>query len=886
VIDLPVRGTNWQLHTWPTRQLLAAQQSRLPVATLIGGLLLATLLGCTTFFAQASRRRERQVIEAKNVLEQQITERQQMENALRASEERYKTLVHVANDIIYQTDTAGHFIFVNPTASRVTKYAEEELIGRPFLDLVVPGNRKAVEEFYTEQFARSTSNTYLEFSIVTKDDVEVWIGQNVQLVHDHVGQGRVTGFQAVARDITERKRTEAELAKGRDAALESTRLKSQFLATMSHEIRTPMNGIIGMTELLLNTELTAEQRECAETVHSCGGALLTLLNDVLDLSKIEAGKLELDPADFSVRQLVRQTVELLAERAQSKGLNLFWLINADVPDMVCGDPWRLRQVLTNLLANAIKFTERGEVKLQVRLQDEAGSGAVLHFEISDTGIGMSEETQAKLFQPFVQAHSSTTHAYGGTGLGLAICKQLVELMGGAIGLRSEPQEGSTFWFTARLTVPTTLSEPQVLSRADLRGLRVLVINDLTKTRHTLCQLLGCWGMKATEAPDADAALDSLKAAAKRGEPYDIALVDLETQHTTSFALARTIKADPLIAPVRVVIMTAFGQRGDGLEARRLGVAAYLTRPVRQSQLFDCLAMVMNPSAPSGRSPEANSTTLVTRHSLEVAKSQLRGPILVVEDNAVNRKVVVGQLKKLGYRADIAFNGVEALEALRRTSYALVLMDGQMPEMDGFTTTAEIRRRELDGRRTPIVALTAHAMKGERERCLNAGMDDYLSKPVRLEELAAVLERLSLNGHPTTKPELSEPACSNPSGVVDRQVLACLRELKADGEPDVLSELIQMFLQETPQRLAALAEAVAGPDTAATERLVHSLKGSCGTLGASRMAALCEQLEHHTQREQSERMASSLRQLEEEFARVRTALEMERTRTAEFQGGAP
>jgi two-component system, sensor histidine kinase and response regulator len=500
-----------------------------------------------------------------------------------------------------------------------------------------------------------------------------------------------------------------------------------------------------MTGLLLDTELDADQRDLAETIRSGGESLLSVINDILDFSKIEAGKLELEIVNFDLRDIVEGTVELLSEKARTKNLELASLIYRDVPTQLRGDPGRLRQVLTNLVSNGLKFTERGEVIVRAEKEHESETAVTIRFTVSDTGIGITAAVQKKLFRAFTQADGSTTRKFGGTGLGLSISKQLVELMGGQIGVTSEPEAGSTFWFTVEIEKQTSGASLPFPKMESLDQLRILIVGDNTTTRKILAHQLSSWGMFHDEAEAGPRALDLLKAAAIQNADYDLAVLDLSMPGMNALELARAIKSDPDVSAVRLVMLTSAGER-DRTTARHSEIAAYLTKPVRQSQLFDCLVSVMG--GPSGSAAELDSSratlsTLIPPNSLRETKPMSRRLILLAEDNIVNQKVAVRQLQKLGYRTDTVANGREAIEALSRIPYDLVLMDCQMPEMDGYEATLEVRRREGTSKHTPIVAMTAHALAGDREKSIAAGMDEHITKPVRQDELARVLDSFFL-----------------------------------------------------------------------------------------------------------------------------------------------
>jgi CheY-like chemotaxis protein/anti-sigma regulatory factor (Ser/Thr protein kinase) len=596
-------------------------------------------------------------------------------------------------------------------------------------------------------------------------------------------------------------------------------------------------------------------------IDQSGRSLLEIINDILDFSKIEAGRIDLDHVEFDLRRAVREVLGSFAEAAHAKGLELLCLIRHDVPSALVGDPGRLRQVLTNLVGNAVKFTEKGEVVLRVTLDESTDDAATVRFEVRDTGIGIDEELKPRLFQSFVQADGSASRRYGGTGLGLAISRRLVGLMGGSIDVESRPGHGSTFFFTVRLARQAeAVASP--LPSARLAGRRVLVVDDNATNRQILRHQLGYWGLRVTAVESGPRGLAVLQQAAAAGAAYDLAILDMKMPEMDGLALARAIKQEGALAGVRLVLLTSFGQRGHGAEATKIGIAAYLTKPVDEADLYDCLVEVLDDTR-AGRAPH-----LVTRHSLREQRPPVAAHILVAEDNEVNQKVAAKILEKLGYRVELAENGKEALAACGRRRYDAVLMDGQMPGMDGYEATRRIRERETKGgRRVPIVAMTASAMKGDREKCLEAGMDDYITKPVTPEKLEAVLKKWV--GTATSPAERAAAAAAPPAEQLDETVIQSLMSVDDDGS--LMEEIVATFLRIAPARLTAIKKAARG-NAALLEREAHSFLGSCGNIGASRMAEICARLEVLGRSGSTEGAAALARTLEEELATVRPELE--------------
>lgn len=655
--------------------------------------------------------------------------------------------------------------------------------------------------------------------------------------------------QELRRAADQLQENNRQLDKALTDAQESVRAKAAFLATMSHELRTPMNGVIGMTSLLTETPLSPEQRSYADTIRQCGEALLSLINNVLECSKIEAGKVELECIDFNLRTAVEDVLAQFAERAEAKGLELTGLVHAAVPTALRGDPGRLRQILTNLVGNALKFTDNGEVTLQAYLEKDAPNAALIRFEVTDSGIGITPDAQAKLFSPFVQADSSTTRKYGGTGLGLSISKQLVELMGGRIGINSAVGHGSTFW--CRIDFVKQVDAPRAtLPLGDLNGRRILIVDDNESNRLILRHLVTGWGMLADMAENAADALRQVTEAPARGIAYDLAILDVMMPGKDGLELAREFRQHPAAAGIRIVVLTSLLQRGHAEQARQAGAMGYLPKPARHDQLRECLRTVLGITRverEDTRPTDHIAPRLVTRHSM--ADSMPRQRILIVEDNPINQKLAVRMAEKLGYHPDVVDNGKEALTTLTKEDYALILMDCQMPIMDGFETTRLIRERETAARserqtshpspRTPhmpIIAVTANAMQGDREHCLAAGMDDYLAKPIQLDTLRAVLHRWAAPPPPVDAPPSS--AQRNDRGIFDAAQM--FHNIGEDHE--LFAQLVVLFLDRHQTMLTAIKEGLIGADALAVKHAAHALKGTASNLCASEVALAASRLE--------------------------------------------
>ncbi len=813
---------------------------------------------------------ELRVAERTSELREEITERTRAEAAMRESEEKYRSILEDVEDGFYEVDLSGNFTLANRALCKIFGYAEAELFGMNNRAYTDEANSRLVFKAFNEVFKTGQPARVVDYEITTRDGVKVFVETSVALKRD--SNGEPCGFRGTLRDISERKRAEGELRRAKQAAEAASKAKSEFLANMSHEIRTPMNGIIGMTELALDTQLSAEQREYLVLVKLSADSMLGVINDILDFSKIEAGKLDLDPVAFDLHEISGDTMKTLALRAEQKGLELTCYVPPEVPTALIGDSGRLRQVLVNLVGNAIKFTEHGEINVEVRLEKQTEDDPLLHFIVQDTGIGIPVEKQEVIFEAFAQADGSTNRKYGGTGLGLTISSQLVAMMGGRIWVESPakfeirnskfeianpqspiPGPGSAFHFTVAFELQKGGVLWPVTQQGELQGMRVLVVDDNATNRRILDNLLTHWLMEPAVANGGQAALDMLAGASASGRPFALVLLDANMPDMDGFETAVRIVRNPEFAGTTVMMLSSADQQRSIVRCREIGIATYLIKPIRPNELLSAIRSALGVRAIE----ESMMPTINASLQTDTVK---RTRVLIAEDNIVNQRLALRLLEKKGYDAVVADNGLRALAALAGQEFDLVLMDVQMPEMNGFEATAAIRQQEeTSGRHIPIIAMTAHAIKGDEERCLAAGMDGYVSKPIRPEDLFRLIEQLV----PPPESARVEPD----DNVVYRSAMLA----QVDGDPELLAELVTLFLGTYPVLLDDLREGIREHAGSRIMEAAHSLRGAVGNFHATTAVDLAQSLELMGRNGDLQGADDKFIRLEAEMRRIETAL---------------
>jgi len=754
--------------------------------------------------------------------------------ALRSSEQRFRLIVETALDAFLEMDPSGVLTAWNAHAEDTFGWPREEAIGKPIDTMIVfdretEGGSRLRDIFGAEQPGEVAHR--IEVIARHRDGHEF----PAEMTLSGIFLGTQIIYAAFVHDVSARKRAEQEREEAKIAAEAGNRAKSEFLANMSHEIRTPMNGVIGMSELLLDTPLDSMQRDYAESIRDSGNALLTVINDILDFSKVEAGKLELEPLDVDLRDTFEDVARLLSIQAHAKGLEVTAQIDPLLPNNVKADAGRVRQILLNLAGNAVKFTRHGEVALGIRVLETSARGTHVRCEVRDTGIGIPEDRQTALFAPFTQVDTSTTRKYGGTGLGLSIVRRLAELMGGEAGVESTPGVGSTFWFTAWFDSATPTPHTYTAAPAVLKGQRVIVVDDNATNRKVLMgQLLLC-GVDPVSAGTADEALMLMRQAAAAGRPFDAALLDHQMPDCDSVQLGRTILNDEALDSTRLILLTSSGHRGEGQMFADLGFAGYLLKPVAQRDLTDCLMLALAAEADTWK---LRTQPIITRHALRTQRSAARNRILLAEDNIVNQKVASRLLERLSYRVTVVADGRAAVSAWQAGQFDLILMDCQMPEMDGYEATAEIRRLERGERHIPIVALTAHAMKGADEKCRAAGMDGYLVKPIDRDKLEQYLENFLSPHAPRSAGRVKPDEPTGQAPPVDWDDLLN----SFGGDTAFARKLVELFVSNGNQLMASIPEAMRRGDYEAVRAAAQELKGATANMraeAANNAAALFE-----------------------------------------------
>jgi PAS domain S-box-containing protein len=762
---------------------------------------------------------------------QDITQQKKDEELIIRQNQYYESVLKYSPAAIVTLDLNENIVTCNPAFEDLFGYTLNEVIGKNLDRLISPDKPEEATSF--TQRAKEGKPVHGYVTRLRKDSSEVEV--EMSGVNVSIGNNKV-GLLAIYHDIT-------ELMNAKRTAESADRAKSEFLANMSHEIRTPMNGVIGMIELLKDTPLDPEQRDYLNTANESAESLLTLINEVLDFAKIESGQMSLESIDFDLRSMVEGVARTMAARAETKGLEMVCMVNRDIPSRVKGDPTRLRQILVNLAGNAIKFTAQGEIVIRAMVDAKREDGTRLLFSITDTGIGIPYERQQAIFERFTQVDSSSTRKYGGTGLGLAISAQLVHMMGGEIGVQSEPGQGSTFWFTIETLKPTEEGTRPLVIPLDLKNLPILVVDDNQTNRSIIGKIVTGFGCQVTQASSGIQALAIMRSAAAKEKPFEMVLLDMQMPEMDGEQVLKEIKTDPEIKNALVVILTSMGHRGDAARLEALGCSAYLLKPVRQKELFNTILSVMGQQQMN----KSTSPSIITRHMLAEANHS-QNLILLAEDNAINQKLALRLLQKAGYSVDVVENGLQAVIAVQKKQYSLVLMDVQMPELDGYDATRQIRALPLPTGMIPIVAMTAHAMAGDREKCLEAGMNDYLTKPLNIDEMLSVVNKYAekvQNPSDTSNTEPEPPEKLQISEPVLYDLKAALPRF-SDSE-QTFYEFMGAFLTHLKKSVFDLENAISLQDISKVQYYSHSIKGAAANFEINSIRLAAQEIEDEANR---------------------------------------